>query len=62
VSTLEKDALRWDLILGRLQPPAAYDAGRIEEIRRKHAADPEPQQEWQDIAADDAGVPRFGEI
>lgn len=62
MSAIEKEALRWDEILGRLQTPAAYDSGRIEEIRRKHAADPDTYYEWQDRVADDAGVKRFGEI
>lgn len=62
MSTLEKEALRWDEILDRPQTPAAYDAGRIEEIRRKHAADPEPTDDWQNLAADDAGMPRYGEL
>lgn len=63
MSTIEREALRWDQILDRLQTPAAYDAGRIEEIRRKHAADPDPEfLDWRDQAANDAGIPRHGEI
>jgi hypothetical protein len=38
-----------------------YDKERIEELRHKYQDEPE-DLDWQDIAADDAGVPRFGEI
>lgn len=42
--------------------PPHYDAERCQELRRKHAADPESYKEWQDIAADDAGIKRHGEL
>lgn len=42
--------------------PSTYDAERKEELRHKYAAEPEPNLEWQDIAAQDAGIPRSGEI
>ena len=41
--------------------PLAYDAERMEELRHKYAVEPVPK-DWQDLAADDAGIPRFGEI
>lgn len=37
-------------------------AERIDELRWKYDDVPEPYCEWQDIAADDAGMPRFGEL
>jgi hypothetical protein len=40
-----------------------YDAERIEELRHKYAAEPEPEfLDWRDAEAFDAGVPRQGEI
>lgn len=62
MTALQKDAMYWDRILDRLHRSTAYDAVRLEDIRRKHAAGPETNFEWQDIAANDAGVPRFGPI
>jgi hypothetical protein len=41
--------------------PPKYDDARIEELRHKYKDEPEAL-DWQDIAADDAGVPRYGEI
>lgn len=44
-------------------PSSAYDSVRREELRRKHAPDPEPEfLDEKDAAAYDAGVPRFGPI
>lgn len=45
------------------QPFPKYDAERIEELRHKHAAEPEPEfLDWRDAEAFDAGVPRQGEL
>lgn len=43
-------------------PPPIYDSVRREEIGRKHEADPDLFREWQDIAAQEAGISRAGEI
>lgn len=56
---LERSSEFWGTVMRRLEP--VYDAERQADIDAKYSVEPEIP-EWQDIAADDAGVSRFGEL
>lgn len=63
MTTLAKDIARVKELRDRPRPASPVNAGRCYAIAAQHAAGPESRFLcWQDVASDDAGVPRHGEI